>query len=317
MKYSYDAISWNDVMPQLSVASCVAWNGDKFVAGGSNGNASNLMYSVTGIDWTYTTSPSPISSITSIAWDGSLWNAIGYTNNVSGPNTCIRSPDGINWTTQNTGLTLSSIKGIGYASNTTPSISHSNFDIFSSEMPASMDSKNRMNIIQSTIYFNDGMLTIRPQPAPNQNLGNIGINTTGPTYALDIGVGDARKPSGIDWINPSDSRVKTNIVSADLASCAKLVLDIPLHTYNYTKQFQDRCRLDAGLQYGFIAQEVKEILPNSVTSRDEYGFRNFHSLNTDQIFKLEFGATQYLLNAVQALESQVSTLEGLTTKSRN
>jgi hypothetical protein len=309
IKYSYDAMTWNDVMPQLSVASCVAWNGGKFVAGGSNGNALNLMYSVTGVEWTYATSPSPISSITSILWDGSLWNAIGYTNNVSGPNTCIRSPDGISWTTQNTGLTLSSIKGIGYASNTTPCISLSNLDIFSSEMPASMNSKNRMNVIQSTIYFNDGMLTIRPQLAPNQNLGNIGINTTGPRYALDIGVGDARKPSGIDWINPSDSRVKTNIVSADLASCAKLVLDIPLHIYNYTKQFQERCRLDAGLQYGFIAQEVKEILPNSVSSRDEYGFSNFHSLNTDQIFKLEFGATQYLLNAVQTLESQISSIE--------
>ena len=302
MKYSYDAITWNDVMPQLSVATCVAWNGNKFVVGGSNRNNSNLMYSFTGIDWSYTTSPPNISSVTSILWDGNHWNA-------TGSNIYIQSTDGINWAIQNTGITLSTINSIGYASNTTPAISLSNFDIFSSEIPASMNSKNRMNIIQSTIYFNNGIMTIRPQPAPNQTLGNIGINTTGPTYALDIGVGDARKPSGINWTNPSDLRVKRDIVTADLNSCAKIVLDIPLRTYTYTKDFKDRCKLDAGTQYGFIAQEVKDILPNSVSFREEYGFKDFHSLNADQIFKLEFGATQYLLNAVKTLESQVSTLE--------
>jgi hypothetical protein len=47
-----------------------------------------------------------------------------------------------------------------------------------------------------------------------------------------------------------------------------------------------------------------------VTYTKEHGLDDFHSLDTDQIFKLEFGATQYLLSAIQKLEDQVSTLEG-------
>ena len=173
-----------------------------------------------------------------------------------------------------------------------------------------MNARNRINAIQSTIYFNDGVLTIRRQDTPNQNLGNIGINTTYPQYALDIAVGNARKPAGTTWVTASDQRVKANIQTANLEECAKLVSELNLRTYNFTKAFQERTGTDSNLQYGFIAQEVKKILPEAITYKDEHGITDFHSLDTDQIFKLEFGATQHLLNTVQTLEAQVSTLEG-------
>jgi hypothetical protein len=65
------------------------------------------------------------------------------------------------------------------------------------------------------------------------------------------------------------------------------------------------------MQYGFIAQEVKQILPNSVSMTKEHGLDDFHSLDTDQIYKLEFGALQYLLKQVEKMELQVSTLCGI------
>ena len=44
----------------------------------------------------------------------------------------------------------------------------------------------------------------------------IGINTAvDPSYSLDIGFGDARKPTGVTWVTASDSRVKQNISTAD------------------------------------------------------------------------------------------------------
>jgi hypothetical protein len=185
----------------------------------------------------------------------------------------------------------------------------SNFDIYSGNIPVMLDQKNRINVIHSTIYFNDGVLTIRKQDSPNQNAGNIGINTTYPQYALDIAIGNARKPVGTAWVNPSDMRVKTCIETADLASCAKIVSEIPMRTYSFTKQFQEKTGVDSNIQYGFIAQEVKQTLPRSINYTNEYGIPDFHSLDTDQLFKAEFGATQFLLHSVQKLEAQVSTLE--------
>jgi hypothetical protein len=85
--------------------------------------------------------------------------------------------------------------------------------------------------------------------------------------------------------------------------------EIPLRTYSFIKEFQEKTGVGSNSQYGFIAQEVKQTLPISVTYTNEHGLSDFHSLDTDQIFKLEFGATQYLLNTIQKLEAQVSTLE--------
>jgi hypothetical protein len=305
IKYSYNQASWTDVTgPQLSTAQAVAWNGDKFVAGGSNGNSSNLMYSYTGVDWTYVPI-SPISTINAIIWDGSRWNLTGTAGSLQ---QYMTSSDAIVWTTITTAVTTGQIKSIGYASNTVPTIQLSNFDIYSGEVPALMNSKHRMNIIQSTIYFNDGILSIRRDNSII-NQGKIGINTTYPEYALDIGIGNARKPAGTNWVTASDSRVKLNIKTVDLLSCAKLISEIPLRTYSFIKEFQEKAGVGSNSQYGFIAQEVKTVLPNTVSYTNEHGLADFHSLDTDQVFKLEFGATQYLLNTIQKLESQVSTLE--------
>jgi hypothetical protein len=322
IKYSYNGKNWDNVIgPQLSTGYTVAWNGDKFVAGGSNGNNSNLMYSYNGINWSYV----PVSSdpntyisqrVTSILWDGSQWSAAGV-NDLTTPIAAVhmRSYDAMNWSTirliaANNGQPFQTgeIYSQAYASNTIPTLQLSNFDIYSGEIPAIMNSRKRMNIIQSTIYFNDGDLTIR-RLTSSIPLSYIGINTTYPEYALDIAVGNARKPVGSTWLTASDERVKTDIISANLASCAKLVLDIPLRQYSFSDEFQKRTGTSSDSQYGFIAQEVKKILPEAISYTKEYGLDDFHSLDTDQIFKLEFGATQYLLNKIQAMEAQVSTLE--------
>jgi len=299
--YSYDTITWSiPPGPHLSSATTVTWNGDKFLAGGSNGNTSNLMVSYTGAAWSYV--PVPVEQVTSIVWDGSLWNMTGLSTSVG---KYLTSPDALTWSTVNIGLSTSAIYGMAYASNTRPTIKLSNFDIYSSEVPMMIDSRKRMTIIQSTIYFNDGNLTIRNA----EGNGLIGINTTYPEYALDIASGNARKPTGTTWVTASDARVKENITPVDLRSCAALVAQIPLRQYTFTKEFQEKTKVSSQPQYGFIAQEVKKVLPGSVSYTKEHGLDDFHSLDTDQIHKLEFGATQYLLEVIARLEAQVSTLE--------
>lgn len=307
IKYSYDTINWTNISTaQLSTANAVTWNGNVFLAGGSNGNTSNLMESYDGIRWNYIAFENA-STVNAITWDGILWNIAGSDD---GPvHRVVTSSDLVSWSTLNIGLTTGLIKQIGYASNTTPTIQLSNFDIFSKDIPVMMNKKNRLNIIQSTMYFNDGGLTIRKQAYPNENYANIGINTTYPEYALDIAIGNARKPAGTNWVTASDARVKTAIESVDLLSCAKIISEIPIHTYKFTKGFQEKTGTSGDAQYGFIAQDIKKVLPQCVSYTKEHGLDDFHSLDTDQIFKIEFGATQYLLRAVTSLEYQISTLE--------
>jgi hypothetical protein len=299
--YSYDTITWTvPPPPHLSSAQTVAWNGDKFLAGGSNGNTSNLLVSYTGATWSYV--PVPVEQVTAIVWDGSLWNVSGLSTGVG---KYLTSADALTWSTVNIGISTSAINGMAFASNTTPAIRLSNFDIYSSEIPVMLDSRKRMTVIQSTIYFNDGNLTIRNL----QGQGLIGINTTYPEYSLDLATGNARKPVGTTWVTASDARVKHSIKPADLRSCATLVSQLPLRQYTFTQEFQDKTKVTSSMQYGFIAQEIKKILPGSVSYTKEHGLDDFHSLDTDQIHKLEFGATQYLLEVIARLESQVSTLE--------
>jgi hypothetical protein len=205
------------------------------------------MYSYNGITWTYAQSPSGISTVNSIAWDGSNWNIAGTAGSLQ---RLALSSDAINWSPITSGITSAKINAIGYSSN-----------------------------------------------------------TTFPEYSLDIATGNARKPIGTNWVTASDARVKKHIETVDLVSCAKLISEIPLRTYSFTNEFQEKTGIKPLTYYGFIAQEVKEVLPNSVSYTKEHGLDDFHSLDTDQIFKLEFGATQYLLSAVQKLEAQISTLE--------
>jgi len=314
IKYGYTGSDWNDVAgPQFSTSgNSVRWNGDKFVAVGCNGNTSNIMYSYDGISWSYANDNGPGTFIstsgTSVLWTGSVWKATGINNpSINRSIHHLISYDAVNWSS--IPVSTNVIYGQAYASNTTPAIQLSNFDIYSGEIPAIMNNRKRMNIIQSTIYFNDGDLTIR-HLVSTQNLGHIGINTTFPQYALDIAVGNARKPSGTTWLTASDARVKTDIQTADLYSCAKIVETLPFRNFSFTKEYQHKTGTPADSVYGFIAQEIKQVLPTAVTYTSEFGYSDFHSLNTDQIFKLEFGATQYLLQKVQEMEIEVSTLEG-------
>ena len=312
IKYGYTGSDWNDVSgPQFSTSGLsVRWNGDKFVAVGMNGNTSNIMYSFTGTSWNYANNNGPGTFIstagTSVVWNGNVWKASGIQNSSLSTIGHLISYDAINWSSISVSTNV--IYGQAFASNTTPTIQLSNFDIFSSEIPSMMNNRKRMNVIQSTIYFNDGDFTIR-HLVSTQNLGYIGINTTYPQYALDIAVGNARKPSGTTWLTASDARVKTDIQPADLYSCAKIVESLSVKNFKFTQEYQTKTGVSADPVYGFIAQEVKEILPKAISYTNEYGHSDFHSLDTDQIFKLEFGATQYLLQKVQQMESEVSTLE--------
>jgi hypothetical protein len=133
------------------------------------------------------------------------------------------------------------------------------------------------------------------------SFGNVGIATSSPAYPLDIGgsAGDTTYPGytvytytgtegnnnlqtsirvvgGImasQFVANSDSRIKNNIIDIDDEKALQTLRLIKPKTYNYVDKIQRGNRN----VIGFIAQEIKEIIPNAITI-SKYYVPNFYTL---------------------------------------
>lgn len=96
------------------------------------------------------------------------------------------------------------------------------------------------------------------------NSGNVGIGTTSPAHKLQVN-GDIGMTGEI--IGVSDVRTKKEITSLDNASVIINKLR-PVH-YEFEKDKFESLDLPMGKQYGFVAQEVEEVLPELVSISTE------------------------------------------------
>jgi len=92
---SPDGINWTErsnplVFPDILYTIC--WSGSIWVAGGSK-----YMTSSDGINWTERTRPFPYGEVQDIAWNGSMFVAVDYAQEIA------YSADGINWTLNSLG----------------------------------------------------------------------------------------------------------------------------------------------------------------------------------------------------------------------
>jgi len=123
---------------------------------------------------------------------------------------------------------------------------------------------------------------------------------------LDVG-GDAHKSNnGTAWNVTSDRRVKTDIVSADLAICMSSLKALPLRYYQYDRSVFPN-RRDAHV-IGCVAQEVQSVFPKAVSVTSNYGISDLMGLDYDQIYKANIGATQ---NLIRLVEQHASTIGGI------
>jgi hypothetical protein len=189
-----------------------------------------------------------------------------------------------------------------------PSLQLPNFNVYARNDPVRNAGGHILSARFSSIVINEGDLVIRKNTLNSQQRGLVGINLLNPGYALDIGYGNARKPTGVNWINPSDERIKVGISSVNGQLICESLEKIQLVSFEWLESYRESRRLSSEPQLGFIAQNIEKILPSSILVSNEEGIIDFKTVNTDQLYKMKFGVTQTLLYRVSSLQSRIMSL---------
>jgi predicted heme/steroid binding protein len=138
--------------------------------------------------------------------------------------------------------------------------------------------------------------------------GNVGIGTTSPSYQLQLSTDSAAKPTSALWTIASDSRIKENITPY-AKGLKELMLINPInYDYNGLGGFK---KGKGGV--GIIAQEILDILPDSVSSVKG----KLNEGDKEEIDILNFNGhelTYVLINAIKEQQAQIEELKLLIKK---
>jgi hypothetical protein len=129
--------------------------------------------------------------------------------------------------------------------------------------------------------------------APSGNLGiGSSLSATNPVYTLYV-EGDAGKPGGGSWTNPSDRRLKQN-VNTYRDGLTEIQKINPV-----TFQYNEKSGYDTEAEHvGVIAQELQEVAPYMV-SENEKGFLDVNNS----------AMTYMLVNAVKEQQEMINALQ--------
>lgn len=121
------------------------------------------------------------------------------------------------------------------------------------------------------------------------------------TYKMTV-YGSARA-SGGTWVN-SDARFKENI--EPIESGLDLIGNLRGVTYDFKTEEFPQQNFNSGTQYGFIAQELAEVMPTAVMP-DEEGYL---AVNYDAVIPVLVNAIQEQQSQIEALQEQIEALQG-------
>jgi len=169
--------------------------------------------------------------------------------------------------------------------------------------------QNSANNLSQIIQYNNGTMGIFPA-----NVG-LGLNKApGTSMELDLATDNARKLTTAQWLTGSDLRIKDNIEVADYDLCYENVKQLDLKRFKWNEEKLPK--VDDRNVLGFIAQEVEQIYPNAViTTSEEFAdgttIEDFKNLQTDQIFKMMYGALKKAMNMIDTQVAGSTALEAL------
>jgi len=150
--------------------------------------------------------------------------------------------------------------------------------------------------------------------------GNVGIGTDNPSYQLQLSTNSAAKPTSSDWTIASDERVKEDILDADLDMCYNDIKNTKLRRFKWSDEYIQKHDVKDTHNLGFIAQELEQVMPKSVTTtnNEDFEIEDFKSISKDQIIMSLFGAVQKLQEKNENLENTLTNvLERLSVLENN
>lgn len=129
----------------------------------------------------------------------------------------------------------------------------------------------------------------------------IGVVNTGATYPLSV-VGPAGLSTGTTWTNTSDKRIKKDI--DDIENALDVINRLRPRSFRYTEKYLQEKKLKDNTYFGFIADEVEEVMPSCVFESPEklMGFDNLKQLDVHNI-------NIYLIKAVKELSDKINAIE--------
>jgi hypothetical protein len=126
-----------------------------------------------------------------------------------------------------------------------------------------------------------------------QSGGNVGIGTTSPSSKLHV-IGDITSSGDVIAFSSSDRQLKDNIIKIN--SPLEKLSKIGGYTFNWNNN-QDTY---TGKDYGVIAQEIEEIFPELVTTREN----GYKAVKYEKIIPLLIEAIKELSNKIKILEEK-------------
>ena len=144
--------------------------------------------------------------------------------------------------------------------------------------------------------------------------GAVGINNDAPDEALCV---DGNLAMTGTLIQPSDRRIKTNIVPVDPAKQLANLRALKFYHYNLKKEWADATNIpdDDRAQTGVIAQELQQLIPEAVkvtgdrTLADGSVVEKLLVVNKDRLVMEGLGAVGELARTHQKLEARLADLE--------
>ena len=138
-----------------------------------------------------------------------------------------------------------------------------------------------------------------------ENGGNVGIGTSSPSYQLQLSTDSAAKPTSALWTIASDERIKENINTYKKGLQELLNINPVTYDYNGLGGF---VKGKGGV--GIIAQEIIDILPDSVSSIKA----KLNETDEEETDILNFNGHELiyvLINSIKEQQAQIEELKAL------
>ena len=146
------------------------------------------------------------------------------------------------------------------------------------------------------------------------------VSNTDTEYIRITTAGAITNPTGTaSWNIGSDRRIKENIERASYDKCYENINKLELNCFNYIEGFntvnKDKTQL------GFIAQEVSDIFPKSISTQeyntDTLSIPNLMSIDVSQINYALYGAVKKLIEINNEKDARIITLKNRINKLKN